>query len=374
MKFLSTFVGVGTYADPLIRELVGATRDAKALHALFADSVQGSSPRLLIDSAATVESIRQSLTDTLGSATPEDTAVFFFSGHGSHDHRIAAADTVLSSLQETTLSMSELADLFKQTKAKAVLCILDCCFSGGAPAKVLEDSPIPRDPGSPLEVLVGEGRVILAASAHNEVAYELPQERHGILTKALMDLFISTDAPMDLLSAVDQVMKAVRAEAARLGVTQTPVMLGSVTGGLVLPRLQPGENFRRAFPEYESITVAPSILELTQVGFPSAVVEAWHANYPNGLNVLQLDAINKHRITEGGSLLVIAPTSAGKTFIGELAAAKAIADGRKAVFLLPYKALVNEKFDQFSELYGSKLRMRVIRCTGDYSDDLGAFF
>ena len=42
MRFLATFVGVGTYADPLIRELVGATRDAKALHALFADSAPSS--------------------------------------------------------------------------------------------------------------------------------------------------------------------------------------------------------------------------------------------------------------------------------------------------------------------------------------------
>lgn len=373
MRFLATFVGVGTYSVPLIRELVGATRDAKALHALFVDSVPGSSPRLLIDDAATVQNIRQSLTDTLGNATPEDTAVFFFSGHGSHDHRLAASDTILSSLQETTLSMNELADLFKQTKAKAVLCILDCCFSGGAPAKVLEDSPIPRDPGTPLEALVGEGRVILAASAPNEVAYELPQERHGLLTKALLDLFISADASIDLLSAVDQVMKSVRAEAARLGVTQTPVVLGSVTGGLVLPRLQPGEEFRKAFPEYASIAVGAGILELAQVGYPPAVVEAWHTKYPNGLNALQLEAVNKYQITEGRSLLVIAPTSAGKTFIGELAAAKAIADGRKAVFLLPYKALVNEKFDQFADLYGDKLRMRVIRCTGDYSDDLKSF-
>lgn len=373
MRFLATFVGVGIYTDPLIRELIGATRDAKALHALFADSIPGNSPQLLINEAATLQNIRQSLADTLAGATPEDTALFFFSGHGSHDHRLAATDTLLSSLHETTLSMEELAEAFKKTNAKAVLCILDCCFSGGAPAKVLEDSPIPKDPGNPFEVLVGEGRVILAASAHNEVAYELPQERHGLLTKALLDLFMKSDDQIDLLSAIDQVMKTVRAEAARLGVTQTPVMLGSVTGGLLLPRLRPGELFRNAFPEFASVAVGPDILELAQLGYPPAIVEAWQQRYPAGLNGLQLEAINKHGITAGSSLLVIAPTSAGKTFIGELAAARAIADGRKAVFLLPYKALVNEKYDQFTELYGDRLKMRVIRCTGDYSDDLNWF-
>ncbi len=72
-------------------------------------------------------------------------------------------------------------------------------------------------------------------------------------------------------------------------------------------------------------------------------------------------------------MVVVAPTSAGKTFVGEISAAKAIAEGRKAVFLLPYKALVNEKYDQFSNLYGSKLGMRVIRCSGDYNDEISAF-
>lgn len=71
---------------------------------------------------------------------------------------------------------------------------------------------------------------------------------------------------------------------------------------------------------------------------------------------------------------MIAPTSAGKTFVGEISAAKAMTDGKKAVFLLPYKALVNEKFDQFTELYQDKLGFRVIRCTGDYNDQVRAFY
>ena len=75
---------------------------------------------------------------------------------------------------------------------------------------------------------------------------------------------------------------------------------------------------------------------------------------------------------DGESVLVVAPTSSGKTFIGEMAAARAVADGRKAAFLLPYKALVNEKYDQFQALYGATLNLRVVRCTGDYQDDKGA--
>jgi len=101
--------------------------------------------KLLVDYDATAANIRKALQDTLGTATDNDTVVFFFSGHGSHDHRLAASDTTLAALADSTIAMEELEDLFKSTKAKAVLCILDCCFSGGTSAKVLEDCPVPRD-------------------------------------------------------------------------------------------------------------------------------------------------------------------------------------------------------------------------------------
>ena len=57
--------------------------------------------------------------------------------------------------------------------------------------------------------------------------------------------------------------------------------------------------------------------------------------------------------------------------MGELAAIKAIASGKKAVFLLPYKALVNEKFEDFTALYGEGLGLRVVRCSGDWQDQVG---
>lgn len=373
MALLATFVGAGKFADSNISELVGPARDATALHALFADSIPDSKATLLVDEAATAQNIRDALRATLDAAQEDDVVVFSFSGHGSHTHHIAAFDTVLADLLNTSIGMEELAAAFCATKAKAVLCILDCCFSGGAPAKVIEDTPIPRDAGMGLEVLVGEGRILLAASNVDEEAYEAPRTRHGILSKALIDLFINAQGPVDLLASLSEVMKTVQAEAARLGVIQTPVLLGKVTGGLFIPKLTPGKLFYSAFPELQQIQVSGDINDLLNLGFPRPVVEEWTARYPQGLNALQLEAINRYGIANGKSLLVVAPTSSGKTFIGELGAAEAIAEGRKAVFLLPYKALVNEKFEQFLDLYSGKLGMRVIRCSGDYNDDIGAF-
>jgi len=56
--------------------------------------------------------------------------------------------------------------------------------------------------------------------------------------------------------------------------------------------------------------------------------------------------------------------------IGELAAIQAVTSGKKAAFLLPYRALVNEKFEEFSERYAAA-GIRVMRCSGDATDGIG---
>lgn len=43
------------------------------------------------------------------------------------------------------------------------------------------------------------------------------------------------------------------------------------------------------------------------------------------------------------------------------------------ILLVRADQLDPEKFDQFSALYGSKLGMRVIRCSGDYTDQVSDF-
>ena len=114
------------------------------------------------------------------------------------------------------------------------------------------------------------------------------------------------------------------------------------------------------------------ITELSAFAIPQPVLDAWRTRFSE-LNNLQLSAVNDYRVLDGQPLLVVAPTTSGKTFVGEMAAARAIADGRKAVFLLPFKALANEKFEEFGELYGHDLDLRVIRCTGDYADQSEPF-
>lgn len=373
MALIGRFIGVDKYLDGNIRDLTGAKRDATALWALFTDTIKDIQSELIVDGDAKLENVEKALQDTLDAAGPDDTLIFSFAGHGTKDHKLVLHDTNSSSLTSTTLPMQDLATRFKQSKAKAILLILDCCFSGDAPARVLESSAIPRDPTNPLQDFEGKGRILISASNIDEPSYETPGTGHGLLTKAIMDVLQSETDTVDLSSAIGDIMERVRAEASRIGVKQTPVMFGSIEGGLTLPSLKAGSNYYSAFPEKKGHKISSAIKELELFGIPSTITSEWANRFNSGLNELQLEAINDFRILDGDSLLVVAPTSSGKTFIGELAATKSILEGKKAVFLLPYRALTSEKYDQFVELYGEKMQMRVIRCTGDYQDQTESF-
>ena len=333
----------------------------------LSNSVSNMSAELLVDDEATLERIDRALQRTMDNAGEDDVVVLTFSGHGTHDHRLVTYNSVIDRLADTTLSMDDLAQRFKASKAKAIICVLDCCFSGGAPARVLEGSAVPRSPTAPFVDIAGKGRILITASGIDEEAFEIPGAGFGILTKALIDTLRESEGPVSVPGVMDAVMERVRAEAARLGVTQTPVLFGYVEGGLTFPQFQIGARFRQAFPDAVGLRIDGSIEQLVGFDFPDRVLTEWKSKFSQGLNTLQREAVNDYRVLDGESLLVVAPTTSGKTFIGEMAAVRAVVGGRKAVFLLPYRALVNEKYDQFDALYGT-LGMRVLRCTGDYSD------
>ena len=370
MALRAVFIGINKHIDPGIPELTGATNDATALWALFKDSVEGIADQRLVDHEATAASIRRALDTSLNDAAEADSVIVFFAGHGTPGHQIVPFDADLSAVNQTTIPMEELADRLKATSSRASLIILDCCFSGRAPARVLEGLPIARKGDPAITDLGGDGCVVLAAARDDQAALERGQ--HGLFTASMLRVIQDGPCWTDIGVLMDEVTRQVRVEASRTGHDQTPVWAGLLQGGIELPPLRPGPIYAAEFPDTTGVRVRTAIKKLSAFGVPEAILDEWSTRFSD-LNNLQLSAVNDYRVLDGRSLLVVAPTTSGKTFVGELAAARAIADGRKAVFLLPFKALTNEKFEEFEQLYGQGLGLRVLRCTGDYSDQTGPF-
>ncbi len=177
MTLRAVFIGVNKHSDPGISELTGATKDATALWALFKDSVEGIADQRLLDDQAAAASIRSALDTSLGDAGENDTVIIFFAGHGTTGHQLVPFDTDLSAVGQTTIPMQELADRLKSTLARASIVILDCCFSGGAPARVLEGLPVARAGVPSVTDLGGEARALGRRCARSKRYLRVPRRR-----------------------------------------------------------------------------------------------------------------------------------------------------------------------------------------------------
>ena len=110
-------------------------------------------------------------------------------------------------------------------------------------------------------------------------------------------------------------------------------------------------------------------------GIPSYMVDILEENYSSDLLKVQEEAVRYYGVLDfDGStglprrfaprndkkcvcndrkdLLVVAPTSSGKTFIGEMAAITQAINQKKTIYLVPLRSLAEEKYRHFKKLYG----------------------
>jgi len=376
MAFYGLFIGINRHSSTLINELSFAARDAAALHALFTDTLGGTT-RLIVDEEATRAAILGEL-DRLTWCSEDDVVVISFSGHGAPTHQIVTYDADLHDLEHSCISLEILAQSLSRIPVRRLICILDCCFSGGMGAKGLDVDTIPRELASVenlLEQMSGFGRLIFTASTAAEKAWENAKLRHGLLTHHFLAALLGVEevvqgGKISLYRLLQHVTKSVIDFSSKLGKNQSPTVRGKIDGDITWPIFSPGPLYRALFPESVPQPVTEDLQSLSSYGFPRRLFDTWAGVIPL-LNQLQIDAVNDYGLLSGENLVVSAPTSSGKTMIGELAALKGILNRQRAFFLLPLKALVNDKLRYFERLYGT-FGIRTIKATGDSTvDDMG---
>jgi replicative superfamily II helicase len=106
------------------------------------------------------------------------------------------------------------------------------------------------------------------------------------------------------------------------------------------------------------------ITALEAYGIDDKVVDLWKAAGHNELLPVQEQVIKKHRVLEGHNVLVFSPTSSGKTLVGEMAAVKVARAHGRVLYLVPQKALAEEKFREFEKKYSS-LKFEIAISTRD---------
>lgn len=90
-----------------------------------------------------------------------------------------------------------------------------------------------------------------------------------------------------------------------------------------------------------------------------------YTKFPN-LTPIQEKAINAN-LLKNESLLICAPTASGKTLVATMAITNILGKG-KAIYLVPLKALANEKFKEYQNLL-KDTKYKVIQSTGDVDSE-----
>ncbi|OLC63409.1 hypothetical protein AUH73_02295 [archaeon 13_1_40CM_4_53_4] len=110
------------------------------------------------------------------------------------------------------------------------------------------------------------------------------------------------------------------------------------------------------------------ITELATFGIGQTLITRLNELGYRTLTAVQQQAV-ENGLFEGKNVLVIAPTNTGKTFVGELAALAASTrrEATHTFFLVPLKALADEKFQDFTNKY-AKWGLKVAISTGDRTD------
>lgn len=107
--------------------------------------------------------------------------------------------------------------------------------------------------------------------------------------------------------------------------------------------------------------------ELSTLNIGKPFIQAWKGAGINELTEVQEAALSDSDILNGQNAVIVAPTSSGKTFIGEVLAVRVASSLHRVIYLVPYKALADEKYADFSEAYRD-LGLPVVVSSGDHSE------
>ena len=109
---------------------------------------------------------------------------------------------------------------------------------------------------------------------------------------------------------------------------------------------------------------AMNVTDLITLGLPAEAIAVWQAAGIMELTAIQEKALTSDELLAGRNALVISPTSSGKTFIGEVLAVRSALARKRVLYVVPYKALAEEKYEYFREVFGS-LGVAVAVSSGD---------
>lgn len=238
-------IGVDQQKDERIEDLSFCLIDATRMYETLSDSSIGMFPKeniqLITSERATRANVISAFEDLINRINEDDLVVVYFSGHGMVSPDLKKAywimhDTKLDRLRSSGLSRILIDDLVRDLKTTRLILIVDACFSNATTSKSLvrRDLVLPKHDG--------KGRVTLAASAADEVAFVFDEDpqKGSVYSHFLVEgLRGKADQNNDGLISVDETHAFVSAQTKNYArhvkkSRQNPVRKGEVSGDIIL--------------------------------------------------------------------------------------------------------------------------------------------
>ena len=244
-------IGINDY--PKLPKLKYAVNDAQAFFDLLAigNQVPAANITLLVNDQATLRNLRSALGIRLKEAADkDDMVIIYFAGHGAVEpdtksldadgleKYLLTYDSDPSELYATGFPMREIAHILDRIRSERLIFVADSCYSGASGGRTVSTGGIRANISDTFldRIAGGRGKVIITASAANEVSVEKDDLQHGVFTYYLLEgLKGAADSDRDGMITVDEAYRYVSEKVPRAtGQEQHPVKKGSVEGNLIL--------------------------------------------------------------------------------------------------------------------------------------------
>ncbi|MDQ5767808.1 Lcl domain-containing protein [Thiothrix subterranea] len=233
---VAVIVGVNTYdQESGLRPLKYADADANALTTVL--QKHGYAARTLTNQKATKSYILNAIKQAGETLNPQQgTLVFAFSGHGfaqGGNNYLASYGTVGGNLSESALSMQELEQAVRATKARRAVLFIDACRDNPG----LEGS---KSIGQPSFIQQqSEGIQVLYATKFGEISWEHDSLKHGVFSYFLQKALNGEAADTQGAISFDNLKSYVQQQVANwtftnLARTQKPFSMGENYGIFML--------------------------------------------------------------------------------------------------------------------------------------------